>query len=152
MDKVFVDSGIFVTHCMIADNKLVRLLERYELFTTPNVIEESFYKSLFLRAETVYGKSSRYILKEKYLKEQRSFKPVYTYFADFLKQLTHLNALEIISTNKDIILTSIELSWRYKLLPNDALIAATCKHYEIKRIATLDSDFKRVEFLKVIEP
>ncbi|MHC1583810.1 MAG: PIN domain-containing protein [Methanosarcinales archaeon] len=46
----------------------------------------------------------------------------------------------------------MELSWRYKLLPNDALIAATCKHYGIKRIATLDSDFKRVEFLKIIEP
>ncbi|MCS7131103.1 MAG: PIN domain-containing protein [Archaeoglobaceae archaeon] len=27
---------------------------------------------------------------------------------------------------------------RYKLLPNDALIAATCKHYGIKKIAKLD--------------
>ena len=26
--------------------------------------------------------------------------------------------------------------------PNDALIAATCKHYGIKNIATFDSDFK----------
>ena len=39
----------------------------------------------------------------------------------------------------------------YGLLSNDALIAATCKHYGIKRIATLDEDFKRVDFLEVVE-
>ncbi|WP_456329743.1 PIN domain-containing protein [Archaeoglobus sp.] len=40
---------------------------------------------------------------------------------------------------------------KYKLLPNDALIAATCKHYGIKKIATFDEDFKRVNFLDVVE-
>ncbi|MEM4279796.1 MAG: PIN domain-containing protein, partial [Archaeoglobaceae archaeon] len=39
----------------------------------------------------------------------------------------------------------------YGLLPNDALIAATCKHYGIKKIATFDEDFKRVDFLEVLE-
>ena len=38
---------------------------------------------------------------------------------------------------------------KYKLLPNDALIAATCKHHGIKKIATFDPDFKRVDFLEV---
>ena len=41
---------------------------------------------------------------------------------------------------------------KYGLLPNDALIAATCKHYDIKKIATIDPDFKRVDFLEVITP
>ncbi len=41
---------------------------------------------------------------------------------------------------------------QYGLLPNDALIAATCKHYGIKKIATFDSDFKRVDFLEIIVP
>jgi len=40
----------------------------------------------------------------------------------------------------------------YDLLPNDALIAATCRHYGIKKIATFDEDFKRVDFLEVLEP
>ncbi len=39
---------------------------------------------------------------------------------------------------------------KYNLLPNDALIAATCRHYGIK-IATFDDDFKRVDFLEVVE-
>ncbi|MHC1610958.1 MAG: PIN domain-containing protein [Candidatus Methanospirareceae archaeon] len=34
---------------------------------------------------------------------------------------------------------------------DDALIAATCKHYGIKKIATFDPDFKRVDFLEVVE-
>ncbi len=39
----------------------------------------------------------------------------------------------------------------YTLLPNDALIAATCKHYGIRKIATFDEDFRRVDFLEVVE-
>ena len=38
----------------------------------------------------------------------------------------------------------------YKLLPNDALIAATYKHHGINKIATFDPDFKRVNFLEII--
>ena len=40
---------------------------------------------------------------------------------------------------------------RYSLLPNDALIAATCRFYGIRRIATFDDDFKRVKFLRVVK-
>ncbi len=136
---------------MTGDTKLIKLLEKYELFTTPNVIEESFYKSLFLRTETVYGKSSKYMLKEKYQKEQTNFEPIYRYFTDFIKQLILFDTLNIVPIDSDIILSSIELSWRCNLLPNDALITAACKHYGIKKIATLDRDFKRVKFLKIIE-
>jgi len=38
---------------------------------------------------------------------------------------------------------------KYRLLPNDAAIAATCKYYGIRKIATFDDDFKRVDFLEV---
>ncbi|MEA1924416.1 MAG: type II toxin-antitoxin system VapC family toxin [Candidatus Altiarchaeota archaeon] len=40
----------------------------------------------------------------------------------------------------------------YGLLPNDALIAATCRFYGIKKIASFDEDFRRVDFLKVLRP
>jgi uncharacterized protein len=38
----------------------------------------------------------------------------------------------------------------YRLLPADAVIAATCEENGITKIATFDSDFKRVDFLEVI--
>ena len=44
----------------------------------------------------------------------------------------------------------LETMTGYKLLPNDALIAATCKQYGITKIATFDADFERVDFLEVI--
>ncbi len=44
-----------------------------------------------------------------------------------------------------------KLMKNYNLLPNDALIAATYKHYGIRKIATFDEDFKRVDFLEVVE-
>jgi len=44
-----------------------------------------------------------------------------------------------------------EIFENYNLLPNDALIAATCKYYGINKIATFDGDFKRVDFLEVVE-
>jgi len=34
---------------------------------------------------------------------------------------------------------------------NDALIAATCKHYGITKIATFDDDFAKVGFLEVVK-
>jgi predicted nucleic acid-binding protein len=38
----------------------------------------------------------------------------------------------------------------YRLLPADAAIAATCKHNDIRKLATFDADFKRVDFLEVM--
>ena len=38
----------------------------------------------------------------------------------------------------------------YRLAPNDAQIALTCKHGGIGKLATFDEDFKRIPWLKVI--
>ena len=38
----------------------------------------------------------------------------------------------------------------YGLLPSDAIIALTCRHYGIDTILTFDEDFKRIPWLKVI--
>jgi len=43
-----------------------------------------------------------------------------------------------------------EVIIKYRLLPTDAQIAVTCRYYGISTIATLDEDFKRVPWLKVI--
>ncbi len=43
-----------------------------------------------------------------------------------------------------------EVLTEFRLLPSDAIIALTCKHHGIDTILTLDEDFKRVPWLKVI--
>ena len=44
----------------------------------------------------------------------------------------------------------LETMRNYNLLPGDALIAITAKHYGIDTIFTFDEDFKRVPWLRVI--
>ncbi len=44
----------------------------------------------------------------------------------------------------------LEVMRSYNLLPGDALIAITARHYGIDAILTFDEDFKRVPWLKVI--
>ncbi|RLG75297.1 MAG: PIN domain nuclease [Thermoprotei archaeon] len=44
----------------------------------------------------------------------------------------------------------VETVRRYSLLPGDALIAITARHYGIDTILTFDEDFKRTPWLKVI--
>ena len=44
----------------------------------------------------------------------------------------------------------VETVRRYSLLPGDALIAITARHYGIDTILTFDEDFKRIPWLKVI--
>jgi len=62
----------------------------------------------------------------------------------FLKDLN----IEIVSDyfNYDEYLRIIR---EFKLLPNDAQIALTCRHYGVDTILTFDEDFKRVPWLRV---
>jgi len=44
----------------------------------------------------------------------------------------------------------LETMKKYRLTPSDAIVALTCKHYGIDTILTLDEDFKRIPWLKVL--
>jgi len=52
--------------------------------------------------------------------------------------------------NDEVKELALEIMKEHGLLPNDALIAATCRYYKINTLATFDEDFKRVPWLKVI--
>ncbi len=60
-----------------------------------------------------------------------------------LKQLKHhLLSFSILETNEKTINLMFDLIGKYRLKPNDALILATCKQFNIFRLIYLDSDFK----------
>ncbi|AAB89055.1 PIN domain-containing protein [Archaeoglobus fulgidus] len=69
---------------------------------------------------------------------------------DFVKALHNFyDEIYVVQDSRDLELIK-SVAEKYKSLPNDALIAATCKHYGIKKIATFDEDFRRVDFLEVV--
>jgi len=55
-----------------------------------------------------------------------------------------LNSLAMFDVNAETVSIAEELMLNYNLLPNDALILATCKYYGIKYLASLDTDFEKV--------
>jgi len=143
MNGVFIDSNIFLKILegdITTKNMLLKLNSEKKLFRNTIVYSEVLY--VFLRLST--GKKSFEIKKIPELIRSKC--------PQLKKVSSLLEIAENLSITTAVEKISADFIQEYGLLPNDALIAATCKHYEIKRIATLDSDFKRVEFLKVIEP
>jgi hypothetical protein len=152
MNKLLLDTTIFVAH-LTGNVSLQRLLSAdNRLFTPVNVLEEAFYKSLVLKTLENSGKISRHTTKDRYTKHPEEYEQIILFFEEFINCLIDAKYLTILDITYPMFKTSLKLSRKYHLLPNDALIAATCKHHGITRIATLDDDFKQVEFLEVIEP
>jgi len=108
---------------------------------TINVLEEAVYVGLSL----IYG-CYGFKLRDQLKKELKGTARI---FLEQLKSFLIEYRIEILSTpeDPDLLLESVAT---YRLLPNDAAIVAACRYYGIKRIATFDSDFNRVEFLNVI--
>ncbi|MEM3139472.1 MAG: PIN domain-containing protein, partial [Archaeoglobaceae archaeon] len=93
----------------------------------------------------------KYLLRDDYIRKKEYYEEIVDYFNVLIRELVEAESLKVLPITDEIVLHSIEVSWKYSLLPNDALIAATCKHYGIRKIATFDEDFKRVDFLEVLE-
>ncbi len=147
---IMVDTNVFYNFLFETEltEKATRIFELEEpLFTSFTVINETLYVISRKIAERKFG-----------IRSYRRFREFVSSngYEHFLEELTKFfNLLDDlgITVLRDYQNTSEvwELMKNYNLLPNDALIAATCKHYGIKKIATFDGDFKRVNFLDVVE-
>ena len=61
------------------------------------------------------------------------------------KQIMFLREYFIeLKANESVKQISIKVMRQYGLLPNDALIASTCKYYGIEKIITFEGDFKTI--------
>ncbi|AAB90920.1 type II toxin-antitoxin system VapC family toxin [Archaeoglobus fulgidus] len=148
--KVFFDTSFFVEYFRGNENarRIYEELKNYEYFTSLNVVEETTYilmkftASDFVKLEKHYEVIKK--LKEDSNVYEKSLKNAKLFYSSILHdgfQILPLPSWDLV----------LEIMERYRLLPNDALIAATCKHYGIKKIATFDEDFRRVDFLQVVE-
>ncbi len=142
MNGVFIDSNIIIFHLAGDENvkRIMKLCEEGEIsgYINDVVLSEVIYS--FLRVKT--GLKASKIKRNPHILEKIDLSYIRDLFEIF-------SFLEI---NREISTMIFDIIKEYKLLPNDALIAATCKYYGIKKIATFDEDFKRVDFLEVINP
>ena len=147
---IFIDTNVFLDYLFETSlsDKAEKILGMDELCISSIVINETLFVIARTKAFNKLGIKNihsfrDYISKKGYTFCERDFKEFY----DLLK----LMGIEIYQDHFDKESFLLHMT-KYKLLPNDALIAATCKHHGIRKIATFDPDFDRVDFLEVVTP
>ena len=149
-EKCLIDTSILLKVILGGEIDVLRKLSEYVLYVPVNVLEETSFKIIISSVlESIkLEKYSFYRIKDEFEKDRGK---------ELIEERLHLlnsikDKLIVLELNEDIFESSKELVKKYRLLPNDALIAASCEHYGSNKIATFDSDFKRVDFLEVIMP
>lgn len=140
--KVFIDSSVLIEFENGRNQELLtKLLEKPSLNLCLNsvVASEYFYKLLGILA----GKSPMSVCESGKINEVLSEHDTQLF-------LTYFTLLD---TPKEAIVLGLSFMRTYNLLPNDALILATCKLQNIVVFASLDSDFAvacRLENIRLI--
>ena len=148
--RCMVDTTVLARVLIKKDRGLLdKLTNRYVLYVPINVMEEVFFQILVSVVGASIDRYKFYEVKEGW--EKGIGKKEVSQTINSLISLIDFGILTALDINAEIFKHSIEMCKRYSLLPNDALIAATCRFYGIRRIATFDDDFRRVKFLKVVE-
>jgi len=144
-----VDTNIFVQYLFDGDraDEAERLLaSNPDLAVTVGIIDEVEFVIIRRIAEKRLGIGKLIRLKEHIRKNGLDFA------VDMLERYTgmlhefDIGVLRDYAQPKEL----LETMSKYRLTPSDAIIALTCKHYDIETILTFDEDFKRVPWLKVV--
>ena len=128
--KAFVDSNVILNH-LEGNLSLSDLRSKYALCSNAIVFSEVFLVYL----KVITGKKS-YELKnspELIIEKENELEELFTLFEIF----------EELEINREIRNLAYEFVKKYGLLPNDALILATCRFYGIKYLISFDGDFEK---------
>ena len=141
MNGVFVDSNVIIHH-LAGDNKAKEIIENVESGGDTGYINQIVVSEVIFICLKLKTKKSAFELKKA---------------PDIVKRVDLKNVYELLDTfielqsDKGITRSAEDVIARYGLLPNDALIAATCKHHGIRKLATFNGDFKQVAFVEIIK-
>jgi predicted nucleic acid-binding protein len=132
-NQIFIDSSVLVEFKKHSKTELLLHLlsvPDLELVINPIVLSEYTFYLLAIRGQ----KSPRSV------KENNEIEKI----LNRDKPGPFLSVFKVLQNGNEIIPPYLELMSRYNLLPNDALILATCKLHNIRSIATFDiTDFTR---------
>ncbi len=153
--EIFVDTNIFVyalakkhRYKYVSEMLLSKINEGEIIgFTSSTVINELFHTILIGEIKKKYGDGDviRFIKGHPNVISECSV--AYGALDDVFD-----SSVVILPLNLEVLHHAKTLSKEHNLLFSDAIHAASCKVYGIKHIATNDSDFDRVDFLKGWKP
>ena len=132
-NRIFVDSSILVEYSKNTKTELLEYLishiSDFELCISETVLSEYTFHFLAKCGDKSPLTLKRDVAISNILSQNRQIESLLGFF-------------KIISGNKDLFPLYLRLMQQYNLLPNDALILATCLNNGIKTIASFDTDFK----------
>ena len=153
--EIFIDTNIFVyalakshRHKNICVELLSKINEGIIIgFTSSTVINELFHTLLIGELKKKYGDKDviRFIKEHPDVISECSV--AYIALDDVFD-----STVVILPLTFEVLQHARTFSKKYNLLFSDAIHAASCKDYRIRNIATNDSDFDRVDFLKIWRP
>ena len=147
-EKCIVDSTVLVKILLEKRTELLEKLLGYEVYVPANVLEETLFKIIMLGLEAETGSNRFYELKE-------SFEKSIELPEALMQRMHQLNWIKdrfiVLGIDEKVFDEAKKISVKYRLLPNDALVAAAARLHGIQKIATLDNDFRRVNFIEVID-
>jgi len=128
--KIFVDSSVLIE---FANERRPELLDAlldssHELYINNIVVSEFVYKLLGIIA----GKSPMSVCESEQIQET----------LEMYDAVAFLSSFSYLTISKAAMLKSIDYMKNYNLLPNDAMILASCKLENIAILASYDSDFR----------
>jgi predicted nucleic acid-binding protein len=129
----------------------VPILEHLQekLVTSANVIEEVTYVLIKQKVKEIEEEMTHYELLSFLRENPAHIMEIFGEIKEDIRRLLEiLNIMVLEPANYEEMWNVIE---RYGLLPNDALIVATCENHGITKIATFDEDFKKVDFLETFQ-
>lgn len=144
---MFIDANIFQVilknpkYCDRCKKLLDSIrMEEIKAYTSVNVAEEVVYKIMMFEFREIKS-----FLKNKPEVIRELEKP--------WKVLNDIkNSVEILDVKSDDPIESGKLSKRYSLLPSDSLSVAVMKRNDIEVIATNDTDFEKIDGIKIWAP
>ncbi|RLF94447.1 ribonuclease VapC [Thermococci archaeon] len=139
MNGVFTDSNVILNH-LRDDKRSTEMLKKIQSGEIKGYVNQIVFSEVLYTYMKYVTKEKSYGLK----KNPEKIKDI-----KIGDTVALFDLFEFLHFDDSMLGLTEEMITTYGLLPNDALIAATCKSYGIRDIATFDNDFKRVDFLNV---
>jgi len=127
--KIFLDSSVLIEYEKQTKTELLQSLVQsdHQILINPIVASEYLYQLLGILG----GRSPMSICESGKINEVLSLHDTKTFLTGF----------QFLAIPEDALRLSVDFMKKYNLLPNDALILASCKIQEVKVLVSYDSDF-----------
>lgn len=152
--SIFIDSNIFIYHFLGISEQCTNFLEKIELgdsegYTSTVVLAEVLHRLMIAEAVEICGIEPKKAVK--YLKQHPELITKLEKCETAINDIIEFN-VKILTLTVESIFQSRSLRNEYSLMTNDSLNLQVMKSNGLNDIATNDSDFDRVDWIKVWKP